>query len=66
MITRHSDHRKYRPGFETMERIQLQSGGIATIGITPPPPAAVQVAAVPQDVHPVPCGTGRGIVIVTH
>jgi hypothetical protein len=64
MITRHSDRRKFRPGFEPLERIELQSGGIAITGITPPPPAA-QVAPMPHAVHPVPCGTGRGIVIVT-
>jgi len=64
MIPRSSIQRKYRPGFEALERKQLLSAGLPTYG------AAVVVQATapasPQaQVHVSPCGTGKSIIIVT-
>ena len=65
MIPRGSHKRKYRPAFEALERKQLLSAGLPTLG------AAIVVQAEPQpssQVHQanlIPCGTGKSIIVVT-
>ncbi len=64
-MSRNSEKRKYRPGFEALERKQLLSAAIPA-GVLAP---VVQPTA-PVVSHPGPgvirvCGTGKGIVIIT-
>jgi hypothetical protein len=64
-MTRHSMKRKYRPGFESLECKQLLSAAVATYGavalVKTSAPAWIQRA---QE-HIRPCGTGKGIIIIT-
>jgi hypothetical protein len=65
IMTRHSTKRKYAPQFEALERKQLLSAGSAAGGVVSPPRmVAAQTHQLPQrDIRP--CGTGKGIIIIT-
>jgi hypothetical protein len=64
-MTRDSRKRQYRPGFEGLEHKQLLSavvpahGAVAHVQLTAP--ALIQ----PAQEHIRPCGTGKGIIIIT-
>jgi hypothetical protein len=65
IMTRSTSKRKCSPQFEALERKQLLSAGFATSGVVSPPPmVAVQSQSLPQW-HIRPCGTGKGIIIIT-
>ncbi len=65
IMTRRSMKRKYHPGFETLERKQLLSASMPTCGavalVQTTAPASIQ----PAQEHIRPCGTGKGIIIIT-
>jgi hypothetical protein len=65
MISRYSLKRKYRPAVEALECKQVLSTVSVSVGmISPPRVAPVVVLKLPQlDVRP--CGTGKGIIIIT-
>ncbi len=64
MFQLRSSKRKHHPGFESLESKQLLSVGIPTSSGVPAAPAAVLVERQPKvDLNP--CGTGKGIIIVT-
>jgi hypothetical protein len=65
MITRHSEKQKYRPGFEGLERRLFLSAGLqASVAHTLVPVQALVVPN-PESGGPLPCGTGKGIIIIT-
>ncbi len=65
MITRRSVQRKYRPRIESLERKELLSAGISAGGVVAPAPGAALVAPLPRSGDIQPCGTGKGIIIIT-
>ncbi len=65
MISRNYPKRKYRPAFEAIEHKQLLSAGIATVLAVSPPRAAAVVSPRPPQLDIQPCGTGKGIIIIT-
>ena len=64
-MTRRFIKRKYRPGFEALEHKQLPSAVLPTLGPQSLVQAAAPVPAQAQQETILPCGTGRGIVIIT-
>jgi hypothetical protein len=65
MIPRIDRKRKYRPGLETLERKQLLSAGLPTYGHPTLAQATVSVSSHSEQATICPCGTGKGIVIIT-
>ena len=64
-MTRRSMKRKYHPGFESLERKQLLSAAVPTYGAVAPAQATAAVSIQPAQEHIRPCGTGKGIIIIT-
>ena len=67
MISRQSAKRKYRPGFEGLERKLYLSAGLQA-GVAGPPALVQATALTPPGPGPagiLPCGPGKGIVIIT-
>ncbi len=65
MIPRSSTQRKYRPGFEALERKQLLSVGLPTYGAAVVVQATAPGSSPAGLAHIIPCGTGKSIRIVT-
>jgi hypothetical protein len=65
MISRYSLKRKYRPAVEALECKQLLSTVSVTGGAISPPRVAPLVAPKPTQLDIRPCGTGKGIIIIT-
>ncbi len=65
MIPRSDSKRKYRPTLEALERKQLLSAGLPTLGSMGLAPPAVSVSTHTGHVPICPCGTGKGIRIPT-
>ena len=63
--SRNFTKRKYRPGFESLERKQLMSAGIPSCAVVPVPPVVALVPTHLQNGIIRPCGTGKGIRIIT-
>jgi hypothetical protein len=57
--------RKYRPGFESLEQKQLLSAVVPFHGVVAPAQATATVSIRLAHEHIRPCGTGKGIIIIT-
>ena len=65
MMPRRSTTRKYRPGLESLEPKQLQSGGLMTHGAESLVPVTRPMSPQAEQQSIDPCGTGKGIRIGT-
>jgi hypothetical protein len=65
MIPRRSIKRKYRPSIESLERKQLLSAGTPTLGSVAFATPTTSESSHAEFVTICPCGTGKGIRIVT-
>jgi hypothetical protein len=66
MNPRNSIRRKFRPGFEALERKQLLSAGQLASAVKAIAPAVAPVSSHVQPPGVIADGTGKGIFIITH
>ena len=65
IMTRHSKKRKYHPGFESLERSSSCRPPCRPTGRSALVQATAPVSIQPAQEHIRPCGTGKGIIIIT-
>jgi hypothetical protein len=64
-MTRHFIKRVYRPGFEALEHKQLLSAVDPTFGAMALVHATTPAPAQGEHLNVRPCGTGKGLIIIT-